>query len=141
MNYYIIDKKIIAYENELDYTLYSYPKLTDEQKAFYELHKCSLQEVLNLALNEPYIPLLADLKEQRIEFYSQLAFEKRAEMVPDYKLTNASLGIYSEQEVLRITNLVKAFRTEFYRLAELVNNCLTIEELNLIEDNYNAIQS
>jgi len=136
MNYYIINKKIIGYENELDTNLYNYPKLTDEQKAFYELHKCSLQEVLNLALNEPYIPLLADLKEQRIEFYSQLAFEKRAEIVSDYKLTNASLGIYSEEETAQYKDIVMRFRTEFYRLKALVEACISIDELNNIVENY-----
>ena len=64
MNYYIIDKKIIGFENELVNELYNYQKLTQEQADFYELHKCSIQEVLNLALNPIYEPSLQELKEQ-----------------------------------------------------------------------------
>ena len=45
MNYYIINNRIIPYDTELDTTLYSYPKLTKEQSDFYELHRCSLQDL------------------------------------------------------------------------------------------------
>lgn len=67
MNYYIIENKILAFENEFDNTLYDYQKLNEEQKAFYELHKCSLQEVLNLELNAPYVETLQDKKDQKLQ--------------------------------------------------------------------------
>ena len=139
MNYYIIGKKIIGFENELDNELYNYQKLNKEQADFYELHKCSLQEVLNLALNPIYEPTLQELKEQKILEYSQLAFDIRRELIPDYKIDNAALGIYDEIETNRIKSIIQAFRNEFYRLKALVDNANTIEELNSIEHNYNGI--
>jgi len=139
MNYYIINKKIIPYDTELNPEFYSYPKLTDEQKAFYELHKCSLQEVLNLQLNEVYVPTLEELKADKIRHFSQLAFDKRNEILPEYKLINASLGIYDATETQRITNIVTAFRTEYYRLEALCLQATTAEELEAIEEHYELI--
>ena len=52
MHYYVIENQIIDFENELDPILYSYQKLTQEQADFYELHRCSVQEVLELKLIE-----------------------------------------------------------------------------------------
>jgi len=131
--YYIIDKKIISYDTELNPEFYSYPKLTDEQSNFYELHRCSLQEVLNLKLNEVYVPTLDELKANKINYFSQLAFDERAKILPEYKLINASLGVYDATETARITNTVTAFRTEYYRLEALCKQANSIEELELIQ--------
>ena len=139
MNYYIINNRIIAYENELDTNLYSYPKLTKEQSDFYELHRCSLQEVLNLKLNEIYVPTLDELKRQKIEYFSQLAFDERAKILPEYKLINASLGVYDATETARIKGIVEAFRTEYYRLEALCKQAKSVEELELIQENYENI--
>jgi hypothetical protein len=139
MIYYIIKNKIVAYEQELDGSLYNYDRLNEEQSAFYELHKCSLNEVLNLKLNEPHIPNLAELKESKIEYFSQLAFDKRSEIIPDYKLINASLGIYDEIETASIKAITASFRTEFYRLKALVESANNENELNSIVDNYDSI--
>ena len=136
MNYYIINKKIIAYDNELNPELYSYPKLTDEQSDFYELHRCSLYEVLNLKLNEVYVPTLDEVRANKINYFSQLAFDERAKILPEYKLINASLGVYDATETARIKGIVEAFRTEFYRLEALCKQANSIEELNNIEANY-----
>ena len=139
MNYYIIDKKIIGFENELDNELYNYPKLTKEQADFYELHKCSIQEVLNLALNPIYEPTLQELKEQKILEYSELAFEIRRNYIADYKIDNAALGIYDATETSRIKGIIKSFRDEFYRLKQLIEQSVSVEELNLITHNYDSI--
>ena len=139
MNYYIIDKKIIGFENELDNELYNYQKLTQEQADFYELHKCSIQEVLNLALNPIYEPSLQELKEQKILEYSELAFEIRREYLADYKIDNAALGIYDATETSRIKMIITLFRNEFYRLKSLIEQAISIDELNSIEHNYNGI--
>ncbi len=136
MNYYITNNRIIPYDTELDTTLYSYPKLTDEQSDFYELHRCSLQEVLNLKLNEVYVPTLDELKQQKIEYFSQLAFDERAKILPEYKLINASLGVYDATETARIRAIAEAFRAEYYRLEALCKQAKTAEELEAIEANY-----
>ena len=140
MNYYIINNRIIPYDTELDTTLYSYPKLTDEQSDFYELHRCSLQEVLNLKLNEIYTPTLDEVRANKISYFSQLAFDERAKILPEYKLINASLGVYDATETARIKGIVEAFRTEFYRLKALCENANTTNELELIEANYEIIE-
>ena len=134
--YYIIDNKIIAYDTELDTTLYSYPKLTDEQANFYELHRCTLQEVLNLQLNEVYVPTLDEVRANKINYFSQLAFDERAKILPEYKLINASLGVYDATETARIKGIVEAFRTEYYRLEALCKQAKSVEELELIQENY-----
>ena len=136
MNYYIIQNRIISYDTELDTTLYSYPKLTDEQSDFYELHRCSLQEVLNLKLNEVYVPTLDEVRANKISYFSQLAFDERAKILPEYKLINASLGVYDATETARIKGIVEAFRTEYYRLEALCKQAKSVEELELIEANY-----
>ena len=140
MNYYIINNRIIDYDTELDTTLYSYPKLSDEQSDFYELHRCTLQEVLNLKLNDIYVPSLDELKQQRINYFSQLAFDERAKILPEYKLINASLGVYDATETARIKAIVEAFRTEYYRLEALCKQAKSVEELELIEANYEIIE-
>ena len=137
--YYIIKNKIVAFDTELDPTLYNYPQLTSEQSAFYELHKCSLNEVLNLKLDEPYVPSLEELKASKIEYFSQLAFDKRSEILPEYKLINASLGVYTNEETLQIKSIVESFRTEFYRLKSLCESAFNETELNSIVDNYDQI--
>ena len=136
MNYYIINNKIIPYDTELDTTLYSYPKLSDEQSDFYELHRCSLQEVLNLKLNEVYVPTLDEVRANKISHFSQLAFDERAKILPEYKLINASLGVYDATETARIRAIVESFRTEYYRLEALCKQAKTVEELEVIEANY-----
>ena len=136
MNYYIINNRIISYDTELDTTLYSYPKLTDEQSDFYELHRCSLQEVLNLKLNEVYVPTLDEVRANKISYFSQLAFDERAKILPEYKLINASLGVYDATETARIKGIVESFRTEFYRLEALCKQAKSVEELEAIEANY-----
>jgi len=136
MNYYIIENRIIAFENEFDTTLYNYQKLNTEQSAFYELHKCSLNEVLNLTLNVPYVATLAEVKANKIQHFSNLSFEKRSIILPEYKLINAGLGIYSEIETANIKQIVVDFRTEFYRLKALIESAETVDEVNEITDNY-----
>lgn len=140
MNYYIIDKDILAYESEFDVTLYNYQKLNSEQSAFYELHKCSLNEVLNLQLNPIYEPTLTEIKANKIQHFSNKAFELRELIYPEYKLINASLGVYDATETLNIKRVVEEFREEFYRLKTLIESATTKEEVELITDNYGVIQ-
>ena len=111
-----------------------------EQSDFYELHRCTLQEVLNLKLNEVYVPTLDELRVNKINYFSQLAFDERAKILPEYKLINASLGVYDATETARIKGIVEAFRTEYYRLEALCKQAKSVEELELIEANYEIIE-
>ena len=92
---------------------------------------------MNLALNPN--PTLDKLKQQKIEYFSQLAFDERAKILPEYKLINASLGVYDAIETERIRQIVEAFRSEYYRLEALCKQAKSAEELELIESNYENI--
>ena len=52
MYYYIIDNKIIDFQEELDESLYTYQKLTESQSAFYLANpNVSIDEILNEKIN------------------------------------------------------------------------------------------
>lgn len=76
------------------------------------------------------------LVENKISYFSQLAFDERAKVLPEYKLINASLGVYDATETERIKGIVEAFRTEYYRLEALCKQAKSVEELELIQANY-----
>lgn len=141
MYYYIIDNKITEFKDELDNDLYNYQKLTHEQGLFYrEYPNASIGEILNMELNPIYEPTLEVLKSQRIDTFSRMAFDIRNTIYPDYKLTNASLGLYDQITTNKIILTTKAFRDEFYRLKSLVENASSKEELNSIQSQYHLIQ-
>lgn len=139
MEYYIIENKIIGFDAELDEQLYSYTKLDQEQKAFYETNRCSVYEVLEMKLNTVYVPTLEELKPSKINYFSDVAFQQRSDIIPDYKLINAGLGIYDEVETASIAETVRKYRAEYYRCKALVETAQTIEELNNIEFNVESV--
>jgi len=75
-------------------------------------------------------------KARKIEYFNQLSFELRNNILPDYKLTNASLGVYAEQTSGQYLSLIQNFRTEFYRLKDLIENAESVEEVNCIEADF-----
>lgn len=79
---------------------------------------------------------LAEYKRRRIEEFSELSFELREEIIPDYKLVNASMNIYSESEKLNFQATVQAFRDEFYRLQKLVEDAPDIGAVRAIKEDY-----
>ena len=85
---------------------------------------------------EDGICTLDDFRQQMIEYYSSLAFQKRRELMPDYKLENTALGIYDEETILSYKETVQAFRNEFYRIKELINKSDSINDIRNITANY-----
>jgi len=79
---------------------------------------------------------LGALKRQAIEGFSRAAFELRARLIPDYKLQNAALGIYDDEEVRGYRATVEAFRKEFYRLKEQIEKARSMEALAKIKPNF-----
>jgi hypothetical protein len=75
-------------------------------------------------------------KNEAIEEISAMSFVMRNKIVPDYKLVNAALGIYSDSEKQSFFNVVSAFRNEFYRLKEMIESSSTIEEIDDIVKNH-----
>lgn len=139
MFYYIIENRIIGYEEEFNSKLYDYPKLNKKQSEFYEKFNCSLEEALKCELNIIYEPTLEELKLQKISEFSAKSFEVRREILEDYKLMNASLGIYNQDELDLIKKIVTLFRDEFYRLKKECENAKDINELNSIMDKFKEL--
>ncbi len=64
--YYIINNRIIEYTYQLDLDLYSYEKLNREQTEFYLQNlNASLQEILAMELNPPYVKTLEDYRKDK----------------------------------------------------------------------------
>jgi len=79
---------------------------------------------------------LDDMKQQMLEFYNALSFHKRNELIPDYRLNNAALGVYDEKRVADYRATIQAFRDEAKRLIGLVNEAKSIAELEAIQENF-----
>ena len=79
---------------------------------------------------------LDDLKAELTEYYTTLSFHRRNEIIPDYKLNNAVLGIYDEKRMADYKATIKAFRDEAKRLIGLVNEAKSVEELEAIQENF-----
>lgn len=79
---------------------------------------------------------LAEVKQRKIEYFSNLAFEKRSSILPDYKLQNALFGIYGKQTATNYRDTVRAFRDEFYRLQALVEQAKTFDEIEAVAESF-----
>lgn len=78
MYYYIIDNQIIEFLEELDVNFYSYERLNEEQSNFYSSNPdASIEEILNLRLNEPNIPTFEDKKREKLVQLLSFFNEKR----------------------------------------------------------------
>jgi hypothetical protein len=137
MNHYIIDNRIISFENELDSSLYDYPKLTNEQSEFYELHHCSLQEVLNLELNEALELNIDDVRINKINEIKANANDLLS--ITDYKvirhrdqLDGAMATTLTHLEYLDLLAERQAIRDISNSLETAINLAVTIEQINNI---------
>jgi hypothetical protein len=85
---------------------------------------------------EPVAPSLDELKASTIAYYSQLALTLRQALIPDYKLQNAALGLYDEQQAAAIRDTVKAFRDEFYRLKSAIEKVRSVKGFKDVTPNF-----
>ncbi len=81
---------------------------------------------------------LDDLKQRMLEYYEALSFQKRKELIPDYKLNNAALGVYDDRRMADYQVTIQAFREEAKRIARLINAATTVADLESIEENFPA---
>ncbi len=79
---------------------------------------------------------LSDYKEEKLQYYSDLSFSKRQTLLPDYKLVNASLGIYPTETTNSYKTLVENFRTEFYRIKSIIDEATDKTTIDSIVENY-----
>ncbi|MCK4817344.1 hypothetical protein KA005_16360 [bacterium] len=79
---------------------------------------------------------LEEIKRDLIENLSLLTFQKRRELIPDYKLINASIGLYDKREISNLRATVKSFRDEFYRIKAQIDESKNLQEIEAIEPRY-----
>lgn len=79
---------------------------------------------------------LEEIKENRIQYFSGLSFKLRYDILPDYKLENAALGVYDEQRVANYRATIMAFKAEFIRLRDLINQAKTATEIEKVQEAY-----
>lgn len=76
---------------------------------------------------------LEEYKARRIEYFSRLSFQKRNEILPEYKVLNAALGIYDEKKTEMIKSTILAFKEEFKRVRDMIDGASTAEVVALAE--------
>ena len=87
---------------------------------------------------EPDEQAIHPLRKQRlIRKFSQLSFEKRTELLPEYKLLNVALGVYDTATKTAYKSTILAFRSEFYRVKGLLEQATTKAEIEQIIESVN----
>lgn len=76
----------------------------------------------------PELPL-DQAKALLLEHYSAMSMDLRAQLIPDYKMQNAALGVYDDERTAAIRDTVAAFRDEYHRLEEAVQKAGSLKEL------------
>lgn len=76
----------------------------------------------------PEVPL-DEFKARVLAMYSEKSLELRRELVPDYQVQNAALGLYDEKQAKSIRETVKGFRDEFYRIKGIVEKAKSAKDL------------
>jgi len=75
---------------------------------------------------------LQEYKKAKIEEMSNLSFNLRQKVVPDYKVQNALIGLYDDSVMRKIRQLCYDFRVEYYRLDSSIKNAKTELEIDEI---------
>lgn len=148
IKYYLLNNSILykidtEIDNLTEFQLL-YPnaeELTQEQYDNAIEHNLSNRDlIINMwKPTEPPPPTIEEIKTSMINQYSNLSFIKRQELLPDYKLINGALGVYGEEKKQLYIEIVNAFRNEYYRLKNLVDQSETKEELDGITTNFESI--
>ena len=107
-------------------------ELSDDQKFLNgEIVQKSLAELVDDGL----ISLL-DFKRSKKEYYSDMCFKKRRDLIPDFKLENAALGVYGEDRLVSYRETVIKFRMEYKRIESLIENAETINDIEEIKPDF-----
>jgi hypothetical protein len=72
---------------------------------------------------------LAAVKSELVRTCTQLALESRAKLLPDYKLQNAAIGVYPEEQVASFRATIDAYRAEVHRLEGQIRDAKSLAEL------------
>ena len=81
---------------------------------------------------------LAAARERKLHEFSTLSLALRAQLIPDFQLLNAGLGLYDPAWVQALRSTVQAFRDEYHRLEQAVAKAKTIKALEALQPSYPA---
>ena len=76
---------------------------------------------------------LDEVKQQKKAYFSALALQKRNEILPDYKIQNALMGIYDDGITAAYKKTIEAFRKEYHRLEGVIDETTSLDSLNKIK--------
>jgi|GEM_PF-6201753 hypothetical protein len=76
---------------------------------------------------------VAEARERRLRSFSALSLALRKNILPDYKLQNAALGIYDAEETATIRATVEAFRAEYHRLEKELEKARSLKTIEAVE--------
>lgn len=79
---------------------------------------------------------LDEIRQQKKAYLAELALQRRREILPDYKIQNALMGIYEEGVMAVYKRTIEAFREEFKRLEELIDEAESFDDLEGIEADF-----
>ena len=74
-----------------------------------------------------------EIKQQKKAYFSGLSLQKRSEILPDFKIQNALMGIYDEEITTRYKKIIEAFRKEYHRLEKVIDQARSLDELDRIK--------
>jgi hypothetical protein len=112
-----------------------YQRITERQYNYWKNNPwLPMADILACEISEESIE---DYKQQRIFEVSNLAFELRKSILPDYKILNASLDIYVRNTADSYADTIQAFRDEFYRIKAGIIAAKNIQQVDLVLDGMN----
>jgi hypothetical protein len=79
---------------------------------------------------------LAQARERVLREITNASLNARNQLIPDFQLLNAGLGIYDAERTQGIKNTVQAFRDEVHRLQQLVADAKSAKQLEAIKPSF-----
>lgn len=79
---------------------------------------------------------LDQYKSRKMEGFHKQSFDLMEVIIPHYKLLNAGLSLYSEEENNSIKATIQAFREEYYNLKQQMDAAPDIQAAMAIKENY-----
>jgi hypothetical protein len=79
---------------------------------------------------------IVEARERILRGFSDASLSNRQQLIPDYQLLNAGLGIYEPDRTQAMKETVQAFRDEVHRLEKAVAEAKSIQELEAIKPSF-----
>ena len=91
-----------------------------------------MRQWLCLPLDEE-LSILDEFRRKRKAEFSALALQGRNEILPDYKIQDALMGIYDDAVAVVYKKTIEAFRKEYHRLQGVIDETISLDELDKIK--------